>query len=625
MDAAPDVIVVEDDEPGGAEDSASNDDDDDNTESLAETEVDDVPAADAAEGAPAKLKDVRHLFAAEVVAVDTASLERAIQEKERVKQELEALQKENLTLKAEQEKFRIERERFLKEISLLRRHAITLSDIVAVSQGSARVCCYSNINKGVYRMALDYEQSQENYVFVGLHDLKMQVYDLRKHSQPMQTWQFPEHSLYVLPQKNAVAAATLSGVFTAAPENGERLAVTASPLKSNFIHENLPGLSLVNADENHQLVKHKDCMIDANTVVRDVFTTDNRLGILTPHRPLQPLRIPPKRTDPTETATHQPNAIQPSSAGGWNPTLPALDASAATPQPDANALAIAAIPVRLPPEPRRGSPEEDERVLTTSMGAASVLMHPCLLVGRQLEMMNVLIGYEQANKYAIKDVLGNNVGFIAEEDTKFTGAILRQVMRTRRALNAVILDRLGNVVLKIHRPVKWFFNSSIKVMTPDDVVIGEVKHGGFLPIPMVMGGGGGGGLPAPAPTGGGGMAPPIIIPGMGGFGGSTPPPADAGSVPPPAAPGSDGSNVYGDPTEASPPPSQGGNWWEQDAAGGVGGGGGKNQWGDDGFISDEQAGLFGGNEGGATGGDGEGGGIGSVVGDIFRGIFGGDD
>ncbi|KAJ3206916.1 hypothetical protein HDU67_007867, partial [Dinochytrium kinnereticum] len=132
---------------------------------------------------------------------------------------------------------------------------------------------------------------------------------------------------------------------------------------------------------------------------------------------------------------------------------------------------MASVPVQLPADG-----EGLGGVLTTGMGAASVLMHPGLLVGRQIEMMNVLIGYEQANKYAIKDYLGNNVGFIAEEDTTFTGTMLRQLMRTRRAIKAVILDREGNEVLKIHRPVKWLLNSSIKVMTPDDVVIGEVKQ-----------------------------------------------------------------------------------------------------------------------------------------------------
>ncbi|KAJ3060398.1 hypothetical protein HK102_009502, partial [Quaeritorhiza haematococci] len=84
--------------------------------------------------------------------------------------------------------------------------------------------------------------------------------------------------------------------------------------------------------------------------------------------------------------------------------------------------------------------------------------------------------YEQANKYAIKDVNGQDVGFIAEEEQTFSGAILRQLMRTRRAFKAVVLNRNGEVVLKIYRPVKWFLNSTIYVYDRNDNLIGEVKQ-----------------------------------------------------------------------------------------------------------------------------------------------------
>ncbi|KAJ3388147.1 hypothetical protein HDU84_000227 [Entophlyctis sp. JEL0112] len=107
---------------------------------------------------------------------------------------------------------------------------------------------------------------------------------------------------------------------------------------------------------------------------------------------------------------------------------------------------------------------------------ASVLAHAGLMVGRQLEMMNVLIGYEQANKYAITDHNGSNVGFIAEEEQSFVGTILRQVMGTRRSFNAVVLDSQGEIVLRISRPVKWFLNSEITVTDKDGKLIGSVQQ-----------------------------------------------------------------------------------------------------------------------------------------------------
>ena len=109
-------------------------------------------------------------------------------------------------------------------------------------------------------------------------------------------------------------------------------------------------------------------------------------------------------------------------------------------------------------------------------GAASVLAQAALSVARQIEMMNVLIGFEQANKYAIRNFYGQNVGYIMEENHSFIGTILRQLLRTRRSFQADILDMNGNVVLKIKRPIKWLLNSHISVYTPDDELVGEVKQ-----------------------------------------------------------------------------------------------------------------------------------------------------
>ncbi|KAJ3005509.1 hypothetical protein HKX48_000640, partial [Thoreauomyces humboldtii] len=128
------------------------------------------------------------------------------------------------------------------------------------------------------------------------------------------------------------------------------------------------------------------------------------------------------------------------------------------------------VPVRLPTRDR------PDATLTVASGAHSVLAHPALVVTRQVEMMNVLLGYEQGNKYAVKNSAGEDVGFIAEEEQSFSGAISRQLLRTRRPFKADILDRHGNVVLKIDRPLKWFLNSQMFIRDPNGVLIGEVKQ-----------------------------------------------------------------------------------------------------------------------------------------------------
>ncbi|KAF9118033.1 hypothetical protein BGW39_001562 [Mortierella sp. 14UC] len=120
-------------------------------------------------------------------------------------------------------------------------------------------------------------------------------------------------------------------------------------------------------------------------------------------------------------------------------------------------------------------PENPFGVLQPYDTAAKLLTQPALIMTRQIEMMNVLVGFEQANKYAIVDPSGAPIGYIAEEDTTMVKAMSRQLLRTHRPFKASVLDLEGNEVLKIHRPFA-FINSRIMISTPDDRLIGEVQQ-----------------------------------------------------------------------------------------------------------------------------------------------------
>ncbi|KAF9962899.1 hypothetical protein BGZ65_007293 [Modicella reniformis] len=120
-------------------------------------------------------------------------------------------------------------------------------------------------------------------------------------------------------------------------------------------------------------------------------------------------------------------------------------------------------------------PEDPYGVLQPHDTASKLLSQPALIMTRQIEMMNVLVGFEQANKYTIVDPSGTPVGYIAEEDTNMLKAMSRQVLRTHRPLKASVLDLEGKEVLKIHRPFAWI-NSRIMISTPDDRLIGEVQQ-----------------------------------------------------------------------------------------------------------------------------------------------------
>ncbi|KAF8943928.1 hypothetical protein BGZ47_004892 [Haplosporangium gracile] len=130
-------------------------------------------------------------------------------------------------------------------------------------------------------------------------------------------------------------------------------------------------------------------------------------------------------------------------------------------------LDIAATPAVVPDDPFG--------ILQPYDTAAKLLTQPALIMTRQIEMMNVLVGFEQANKYAIVDPSGVPIGYITEEDTTMVKAMSRQLLRTHRPFKASVLDLEGNEVLKIHRPFA-FINSRIMISTPDDRLIGEVQQ-----------------------------------------------------------------------------------------------------------------------------------------------------
>ena len=112
-----------------------------------------------------------------------------------------------------------------------------------------------------------------------------------------------------------------------------------------------------------------------------------------------------------------------------------------------------------------------------------------IVVARQVEMMNILLGYEEANKYKLLNPEGETVGFLMEEELGFVSSIKRQVLRTHRAMKATVLDPEGNKILIIRRPFSYI-NSRIIISIPspsselesDETVIGEVSHS---PLPSI--------------------------------------------------------------------------------------------------------------------------------------------
>ncbi|WAQ87809.1 hypothetical protein PtA15_8A716 [Puccinia triticina] len=94
--------------------------------------------------------------------------------------------------------------------------------------------------------------------------------------------------------------------------------------------------------------------------------------------------------------------------------------------------------------------------------AAPLLSQSALVIVRQLEMLNLFVGFEQANRYRILSPTGQTLGFLAEEERGLSGTLFRQLAGTHRAFQASIFDPLGIELLRIRRPFS-LINSRIFV------------------------------------------------------------------------------------------------------------------------------------------------------------------
>ncbi|XP_058002515.1 phospholipid scramblase family protein C343.06c-like [Hevea brasiliensis] len=89
---------------------------------------------------------------------------------------------------------------------------------------------------------------------------------------------------------------------------------------------------------------------------------------------------------------------------------------------------------------------------------APLLARSNLLITRDIEWANLVLGFEQENRYAVVDVCypQSPVGFIREQ----SNVIARQLLRLRRPFVAYITDAMGNELFRVRRPF-WWITSSI--------------------------------------------------------------------------------------------------------------------------------------------------------------------
>jgi len=102
------------------------------------------------------------------------------------------------------------------------------------------------------------------------------------------------------------------------------------------------------------------------------------------------------------------------------------------------------------------------------------------VVTREAEWGTLLLGFEQCNRYTVRDAgSGEVVAYLAEETTSVGGAVARQLLRARRPFSATLLNPRGDVVLRVRRPL-YLLNSRTVLEDAAGAEVGEVLQSWHL-------------------------------------------------------------------------------------------------------------------------------------------------
>ncbi|CDK27064.1 unnamed protein product [Kuraishia capsulata CBS 1993] len=116
-------------------------------------------------------------------------------------------------------------------------------------------------------------------------------------------------------------------------------------------------------------------------------------------------------------------------------------------------------------------------IISPTDTVSAILSQPTLVIERNIEFMNLFLGFEQANRYTVSDPSGQVLGHLIERDFGIVKMMMRQVYRLHRPFTVELFDTQGNLLLTIKRPFS-FINSHIKAILPS--IQGDDESGGII-------------------------------------------------------------------------------------------------------------------------------------------------
>jgi hypothetical protein len=120
-------------------------------------------------------------------------------------------------------------------------------------------------------------------------------------------------------------------------------------------------------------------------------------------------------------------------------------------------------------------PKTSDAVSSQSDQLASVVARNALIVTRDVEWGQVLLGFEQAQQYSVRDQDGTVVALLAEEVGGVGRALSRQLLRNRRGFRATVFSPDGSEILfQMKRPAH-LISSTMYIEDASGRSIGEVR------------------------------------------------------------------------------------------------------------------------------------------------------
>ncbi|CEH18253.1 Phospholipid scramblase [Ceraceosorus bombacis] len=121
-----------------------------------------------------------------------------------------------------------------------------------------------------------------------------------------------------------------------------------------------------------------------------------------------------------------------------------------------------------PTEPAVPLPSDPGGVLSpqTHPAVATMLGQEAVICTREVEWMNIMVGFEQANRYALLNPSGQPLGYLVEQEGSLGKTLTRQLLRTHRPFKALVLAPNGTPILRVERSFT-FINSRTRVYSID--------------------------------------------------------------------------------------------------------------------------------------------------------------